>query len=245
MMSVFVVRAIYLFFEVAFDFDILAFFNNGHSWFVTIVMSVCVVGFVEEFVKASVGLSVAHKMDSEKNSSLLFMACAGSSLGFSVVENFQYYKEFGLSVLALRTFVSSSAHLFFVIVSAVLIAQILAKVNSDYKKILLIPFSVFIAAIFHGTFNYFVFYTEMATMNATVLALALVFLLGVYEAWIYLIRKEENYSFALTTCIKCRIIAFSKAKYCAFCGNKVNVLRKTTLLNSEDNSAQLLDNQDN
>lgn len=227
MLSVFVVRLFYLVFEVYFNFEMRSFLESGQSWVAILIMSICVVGFIEEFVKASVGLAVTNRMDTAPNTVLLFVTCTGSALGFSFVENFQYYKHYGASILISRIFVSSTAHLFFVAISALLLAKIIVKFKSDFKRMILLPLPVMVAALCHGTFNFFVFQNEVNDVSGVIIALTLLFVLGFYEAWLHLLSFDENLNFALTTCHKCSIIAFSKARYCAFCGTKVQVLRKT------------------
>lgn len=217
-------------FEFFFDFKIKTFLESGQSWVSILIMSIFVVGFIEESIKASVGLAVTNKMDATPNAILLFITCAGSALGFSIIENLHYYNYYGVSVLVSRTFVSSTAHLFFVSVSALLLAKIILKFESDFKRLMLLPIPVLLAATCHGIFNFFLLQNEMNQLSGILIALTMLFALGLYEFWLHILGTDKNLSFALTSCSKCSIIAFSKARFCAFCGTKIQVLRKANVI---------------
>lgn len=225
--AVFLTRFAYVLVELFLGYDLRSFLSGSSSWQYLLLASICVVGFIEEFLKTAVGMVVASLVDSERGSTVIFISLIGCALGFSLIENFHYYSNFGASVVVPRVLISATAHLFFAAVCSVIIAKAYAKKKSDYKISLRIIAGIAIASVIHGFFNFVVFYYEIVALNGVILSIIFVFLLGIYEAWIFVMKMDNEAMLCLTGCPGCGSIAFHRSRFCGMCGSRVNLLRKT------------------
>jgi len=120
--AIVVTRLVYLPVEFWLGSDLRTFISGPRSWWVTLLTSIGIIGFVEEGLKATGGLLASHYTEYMRRPTVIFMAMAGCALSFSLLENIQYYMVFGSSVVLPRIVISSSAHLFFACISAVFAA---------------------------------------------------------------------------------------------------------------------------
>ncbi len=231
--AVFLTRFAYLLVEFFLGYDLRSFLSGNHSWQYLLMASICVVGLIEEFIKTAVGMVVATLVDSERGSTVIFISLVGCALGFSLIENYHYYTNFGASVVVPRVLISATAHLFFAAVCSVIIAKAYAKKRSDCKISLRIIAGILVASVIHGLFNFMVFYYEIVALNGIMLSIMFVFLLGIYEAWISVMKMDEQKVLCLTGCPGCGSIAFHRSRFCSLCGSRVNVLRKTGMIVEE------------
>ena len=132
----------------------------------------CVVGFSEEFSKF-LGLrlySYNQKAFDEPLDGIIYAVMV--SMGFATVENVMYALKFhDMNVVILRMFLSVPAHASF----AIIMGYFVGKAKFDSKKSFGLMLTGLLAAIFfHGTFDFFIFWSQQpgADPNTTNTALA-------------------------------------------------------------------------
>lgn len=219
-------RLVYLPVEWFLGTDLRTFISIPREWWITFLASVAIIGLIEEVIKALAGLLVSHLVKFNRRSTVVFMAFSGVALGFSFLENIQYYSVFGAGVVLPRVFISTSAHLFFACMCASIAAGAIVRPRSDSTVSVRILLGILVAALLHGIFDFIVFKLNLQMLSGVVLSFAALFLLGIHEAWISVLKHDNQPREGLLICSGCGAFSLGRARFCNFCGNRVVLSRR-------------------
>lgn len=252
--TVLFVRGAFSFINFLSGFELRNFIAESHRWWIVLFANICVVGFLEELFK-SFGSSAAGLLcENDSGVAVVFMNYAGCALGFSFMENLQYFNAFGPEIILSRVFVGSIAHMFFSCITSKTV--ILAKIRSNkflnvaksgdnaemslYKSktaslfaAIGTMFGVMLSAIMHGSFNFFIFYFNIQSFNGFLLVVLSFFVLSIYNCWKTSLRLDMPDYMFISSCPKCGSVSFLPFKFCGTCGSRVNILRKFTFVVKE------------
>lgn len=219
--AIVVTRLVYLPIEFWLGSDLRTFISGPRSWWITLLTSVGVIGFVEESLKAAGGLIASHYAEFMRRPTVIFMAMAGCALSFSLLENIQYYMVFGFSVVLPRIIISSSAHLFFACISAAFAAGALSRKKADSVASVRILAGIAVAAAVHGLFDFIVFHFDIQAVSGLIISLVSLFWIGIYEAWLLVLKLDIPDEAKLTSCSSCGAFSLDRVRFCGFCGSRV------------------------
>lgn len=221
--AIVIVRFIYIPISAALGGDMRDFLAAPREWWITLIASIGIVGFIEEGIKAFVAHFVC--CINGKNGfrpTFVFLSFAGCALSFSLLENVQYYLAFGPSVVMPRVIVSSVAHLFFASICGYFSALGFKREKTAFVTSILIGLGIIIAAVLHGAFDFMLFHFTITATNGLVLCLIALFCYIIYEVWIKALINDLPQESFLAVCSKCRALTLEKIRFCPFCGYRVN-----------------------
>lgn len=218
--AIIVTRLVYLPVEIWLGSDLRTFISGPRSWWVTLLTSIGVIGFAEEGLKAAGGLLASHYTEYMRRPTVIFMAMTGCALSFSLLENIQYYMVFGSSVVLPRIVISSSAHLFFVCISAAVAAAALTR-KRDVVASARILAGIAVASAVHGLFDFIVFHFDIQAVSGLIISLVSLFWIGIYEAWLAVLKIDVPEEAKLTSCSSCGAFSLDRVRFCGFCGSRV------------------------
>jgi RsiW-degrading membrane proteinase PrsW (M82 family) len=220
--AILIARVCYVPIEMYLGTDLRTFISGPRSWWITLLTSIGVIGFVEEGLKAGGGLVASYQVSFLKRPAAIFMAFCGSALAFSLLENVQYYLVFGAGTVMPRIIVSSSAHLFFGCISSAVAAIALSRTTrADSVVSMRILLGILIAAIAHGFFDFLVFHFAVQAASGVIVSLVILFLFGIQEAWIAVLRADSQHEVGLMVCAGCGAFSIERSRFCGFCGSRV------------------------
>ncbi|PKL48490.1 MAG: hypothetical protein CVV42_09390 [Candidatus Riflebacteria bacterium HGW-Riflebacteria-2] len=223
--AILVTRVAYVPIEMYLGTDLRTFIAGPGNWWTTLLTSIGVIGFVEESLKSAGGLIAASQVSYLRRPALVFMAFAGCALAFSLLENIQYYLIFGAEIVLPRIIVSSSAHLFFACISSSVAAVAFSRsTRADSIVSVRILCGIVIAALAHGFFDFLVFHFDIQAASGVIVSLVVLFLFGIHEAWISVLRVDSPQEPGLMICSGCGAFSIERSRFCGFCGSRV--LRK-------------------
>lgn len=222
--AIFITRLVYVPVELYLGTDLRSFISGPRSWWVTLLTSIAIIGFVEEALKAAGGLIATANTSIMRRPTVIFMSFAGCALSFSLIENFQYYLVFGAAVVLPRIIISSTAHLFFACISSVIAAIALSRSRAESIISARILFGIVVSAVAHGFFDFLLFHFDIQALSGVIASLVSLFLLGIYEAWISVLRIDQLEGPSLNVCSGCGAFSLDCSRFCGFCGERV--LRK-------------------
>ncbi len=118
-----------------------------------ILLSFVVVGLTEELAKfvALIGYAYPRRAFNEPLDGIVYSVMI--SMGFATLENIIYADRFGLETTVLRAFTAVPAHAVFGVFMGYYVG--LAKFSNG-RKIILIATGVFLAAVIHGLYDFFI-----------------------------------------------------------------------------------------
>lgn len=220
--AILVARVAYVPIEIYLGTDLRTFISSPRSWWITLLTSIGVIGFVEEVLKSGGGLLAGYQVSYLKRPAAIFMGFAGSALAFSLLENIQYYLLFGAEIVLPRIIVSSSAHLFFACISATFAAVALSRTaRADSVVSLRILLGILLAAVAHGLFDFLVFHFDVQAASGVIVSLVILFLFGIQETWVMVLKVDSPPEDGLLICSGCGAFSIERSRFCGFCGSRV------------------------
>lgn len=134
-------------------FDVFLPLKNHYSIQQQFIKAFFVVGLTEEFSKYIIIRYVAQprKAFNEPFDGIIYAVMV--SMGFAATENIMYVLQGGYQVALLRAFTAVPAHATF----AILMGYFMGKAKFSNNKIILNFTGLFLAIIFHGTYDFFLF----------------------------------------------------------------------------------------
>lgn len=234
LVAIVVTRLVYVPVEILLGTDLRSFISGPRSWWVTLLTSVGIIGFVEESLKAAGSLVAIYQVEDMRRPAVVFMGFAGCALSFSLLENVQYYIVFGPTVVIPRIVISSTAHLFFASLCALISGAALSRRKAASVVSIRILAGISLAALVHGLFDFFVFHFDIQALSGIVVSLIALFWLGIYEAWIAVLKIDVPEDAKLTTCSSCGAFSLDRVRFCGFCGARVLVTRRNSSLKVTD-----------
>lgn len=221
-LAIVVIRFVYIPIEMYLGGDIRQFLATPRDWSITLIACIGIVGLVEEGFKALAAHIVccSGKQDGLR-STYIFMGFAGCGLGFSVLENIQYYIVYGPSVVLPRVLVSSVAHLAFACICSYFAMLAFRLVKAPFKTGLLLNIGILSAAILHGIFDFLLFRFSVTTIGGLMFAFVLLLLYLIFEIWIQALKNDIPPVNYLAVCNVCRALTIERIRFCPFCGNRV------------------------
>ena len=208
--------------EVLLGTGIKDYLQSDLSWWSLLLVSIGIVGLVEEGAKTAMGLIATYKISFKKRRpTAIFLGFAGCGIGFSAMENLQYYFAYGVEVILPRMVISTSAHLFFTCFCGIFVAVSFARNLSNSKLSLNIAIGTVLAAISHGIFDFLIFRLDLNDSLGLLLSLNAFFLYGIYEFWIKAKAEDLPEKEELLICSGCGAFCIGRARFCNFCGNRV------------------------
>lgn len=134
-------------------FDVVLPLKNHFSVQEQFIKAFFVVGLSEEFSKYIIVryVSQPRKAFNEPFDGIIYAVMV--SMGFVAVENLMYVMQGGMEVAILRAFTAVPAHATF----AVLMGYFMGKAKFSNSKVKLNFTGLFLAVIFHGTYDFFLF----------------------------------------------------------------------------------------
>lgn len=235
LVAIVVTRLVYVPVEIFLGTDLRSFISGPRSWWVTLLTSIGIIGFVEESLKAAGGLVAGYQVEYMRRPTVLFMGFAGCALSFSMLENVQYYIVFGPTVVIPRIIISSTAHLFFACLCAGISAAALSRKKTDYVVSARILGGISAAALAHGLFDFVVFHFDIQALSGIIVSVIALFLLGIYETWLAVLKMDIPDEAKLTTCSGCGAFSLDLVRFCGFCGSRVLCIRKNDSLKVSEN----------
>lgn len=215
-------RLVYLPIEIWLGSDLRTYISGPGAWWVTLLTSIGIIGFVEESLKTAGGLLASHYAEFMRRPTVIFMGMAGCALSFSLIENIQYFLVFGSSVVMPRIVISSSAHLFFACLSAFFAAAAAGyRKKSESTAAVRILSGIAAASLVHGFFDFFVFHFDIQAASGLIISLISVFWVGTYEAWLAVLKMDVPEEARLTTCSGCGAFCLDRVRFCGFCGSRL------------------------
>jgi RsiW-degrading membrane proteinase PrsW (M82 family) len=156
--SVFIVFGINRYFLDQFNFELTGEFFNDFLY------SVLKVGVVEEFAKLVPFLILLAFFRKQLNEPIDYLAfiCV-SALGFSATENVLYFQEHGPEIISVRAILSTVGHMF----DTALIGYGIIRYHFYSKKngVLRLLMFFFLAALAHGFYDVWLFYSKTFSMS--------------------------------------------------------------------------------
>src|SRR5690606_9580078 len=127
--------------------------HNRTSIFEQFIKAFFVVGLTEEFSKYIIVRYYAqpHKEFNEPFDGIVY--CVMVSMGFAATENIMYVFQSGYETALLRAFTAVPAHATF----AILMGYFVGKAKFGQNRIILNLTGLFLAALFHGAYDFFLF----------------------------------------------------------------------------------------
>lgn len=154
------------------------------------LFSILGIGLNEELCKLGGILIVFALLKRQINEPIDYLIYAGiTALGFSMVENYNYFYNHGLTIITSRTFYSALEH----IINSTIIVYGLYRVKLFHKgNFILNTLTAFVLAVFsHGLFDFFL--TESFLGFATPFLSLLIYLVGI-NFWIQMLNNANNFS---------------------------------------------------
>jgi len=220
--AILIARVSYVPIEMYLGTDLRTFISGPRTWWITLLTSIGVIGVIEESLKSAGGLLASYQVSFLKRPAAIFMAFGGSALAFSLLENIQYYLIFGAGTVMPRIIVSSSAHLFFGCISSTVAAIALSRAaRADSVVSMRILIGIFIAALAHGLFDFLVFHFDIQAASGIIISLVVLFLFGIQETWIAVLRVDSPPEAGLMICSGCGAFSIERTRFCGFCGSRV------------------------
>ncbi|WP_142785641.1 PrsW family intramembrane metalloprotease [Changchengzhania lutea] len=136
-----------------YGFDIILPLPNKTSIFQQFIKAFFVVGLTEEFSKYIIVRYYAQKNKAFNEPFDGIVYAVMVSMGFAITENIFYVIEGGYQVALLRAFTAVPAHATF----GILMGYYMGKAKFSKNRIGLNLFGLLLAALFHGTYNFFLF----------------------------------------------------------------------------------------
>jgi RsiW-degrading membrane proteinase PrsW (M82 family) len=136
-----------------FGFEFVLPLNNHYSIQAQFIKAFFVVGLSEEFSKYIIVryVSQPRKAFNEPFDGILYAVMV--SMGFAATENLMYVMQGGIEVAILRAFTAVPAHAAF----AIIMGYFMGKAKFSNNKVLLNFTGLFLAIIFHGAYDFFLF----------------------------------------------------------------------------------------
>lgn len=220
--AILIARVSYVPIEMYLGTDLRTFISGPRTWWITLLTSIGVIGLIEEGLKAGGGLVASYQVSFLKRPAAIFMAFSGSALAFSLLENIQYYLVYGATTVMPRIIISSSAHLFFGCISSAAAAIALSRTaRTDSVVSLRILVGILIAALAHGFFDFLVFHFDIQAASGIIVSLVVLFLFGIQEAWVAVLRVDSPHETGLMICSGCGAFSIERSRFCGFCGSRV------------------------
>lgn len=220
--AIVLVRLVYIPVEIYLGGDIRQFLSGSRKWYITLIACIGIVGFVEEGLKALAANGVCCLNGREGfRPTFVFMSFSGCALGFSILENIQYYVVYGPTVVLPRILISSVAHLAFACICSYFSSKAFTLGKAPFKTAVLLNIGIIAAAIFHGIFDYILFQYSFLTLSGLIIALVSLFLYTIYEVWIQALKNDLPPAGFLAVCSNCRALTVERIRFCPFCGNRV------------------------
>lgn len=220
--AILIARVAYVPLEMYLGTDLRTFIAGPRRWWITLLTSIGVIGFVEEGLKSGGGLLAGYQVTYLRRPTAVFMGFAGSALAFSLFENMQYYLIFGADIVLPRIIVSSSAHLFFACLSAAFAGVALSRSSrADSVVAMRILAGIAVAAVAHGIFDFIVFHFDIQAASGVIVSLVVAFIYGIYETWIAVLSVDSSPEPGLMICSGCGAFSIERARFCGFCGSRV------------------------
>lgn len=134
-------------------FDVFLPLENHYSIGQQFIKAFFVVGFTEEFSKYIIVryVSQPRKAFNEPFDGIIYAVLV--SMGFAATENIMYVLQGGYEVAILRAFTAVPAHATF----AILMGYYMGKAKFSNNKVVLNFTGLFLAILFHGTYDFFLF----------------------------------------------------------------------------------------
>lgn len=134
-------------------FDVLLPLENHYSIGQQFIKAFFVVGLTEEFSKYIIVryISQPRRAFNEPFDGIIYAVMV--SMGFAATENIMYVLQGGYEVALLRAFTAVPAHATF----AILMGYFMGKAKFSNNKIMLNFTGLFLAVVFHGMYDFFLF----------------------------------------------------------------------------------------
>jgi RsiW-degrading membrane proteinase PrsW (M82 family) len=136
-----------------FGFEFVLPLNNHYSIQEQFIKAFFVVGLSEEFSKYIIVryVSQPRKAFNEPFDGIIYAVMV--SMGFAATENLMYVMQGGMEVAILRAFTAVPAHAAF----AIIMGYFMGKAKFSNNKVLLNFTGLFLAILFHGAYDFFLF----------------------------------------------------------------------------------------
>jgi RsiW-degrading membrane proteinase PrsW (M82 family) len=136
-----------------FGFEFVLPLNNHYSIQEQFIKAFFVVGLSEEFSKYIIVryVSQPRKAFTEPFDGIIYAVMV--SMGFAATENLMYVMQGGMEVAILRAFTAVPAHAAF----AIIMGYFMGKAKFSNNKVLLNFTGLFLAILFHGAYDFFLF----------------------------------------------------------------------------------------
>ena len=134
-------------------FDVLLPLDNHFSIRQQFIKAFFVVGLTEEFSKYIIVRYVSQPRRAFNEPFDGIMYAVMVSMGFAATENIMYVLQGGYQVALVRAFTAVPAHATF----AILMGYYMGKAKFSNSKVLLNFTGLFLAVLFHGTYDFFLF----------------------------------------------------------------------------------------
>lgn len=224
-LAVFFVKLIYIPIGIYLGGQIHDFLYSTREWYIILIASIGIVGFVEEGFKA-LGAHIVccfNRTDGFRPT-FVFMSFAGCALSFSFLENLQYYYIYGASIVLPRIIVNSVAHLAFASICGYYSSIAFNLPKSPGKTAIFLNLGLLISSILHGIFDFLITRCNgfsIISLSGLIISLISVLIFIIYEIWIEALKHDLPPEGTLLICSSCRALTVERIRFCPFCGNRI------------------------
>lgn len=152
--------------------------------------TICAIGVNEELSKIIGVVIVFRLLRKHITEPIDYLVYAGvTALGFSVVENFKYFNNYGIQIISTRAFYSALVHI--INTSIIVYGFYRLKLFSKGNQLGNTVFAFIVSASSHGLFDFFLMNNFLGPI--TPVFSTLVYLIGI-NFWVQMLNNANNYS---------------------------------------------------
>ncbi len=206
--------------------DLRRLIEESDRIFEQLAACVGIIGPIEEGGKVFLLLAALAWLGLHTRPTAIFLASLGCGVGFALVENLDYYRLFGLEVLAMRSLLGTSAHCVFSSLSGFGLSRAFSpdsrrgqpRYRNGYAWLLV---GLFTASVVHGLFNVVAFRLSVRDSVLSLLVMVFAGLGFLYRFWIKMLKADRPGESEVWKCSECGLISEGKERFCPRCGERV------------------------
>ncbi len=194
---------------------------DSSSWLVQAAISIFLVGAIEEGAKLGGTLGILTWIGGLHRPPAAYLGCLAAGLGFSILENLDYYAQFGQATLLLRSLVSTTGHLVFSgLIGVTLGGALHWSQRRPMAGYLLLLGGYGAGMTCHGMFNLVAMTADPGVALPVLAGVLVVGLVLMYEGWHALLRLDRADGTAAWTCVRCGEPDEGPGRFCRKCGER-------------------------
>lgn len=185
-----------------------------------------IIGPIEETCKLLAVVGTVSLFGLQTRATAIFLTAVAVGIGFSMVENLDYFELYGFGVFALREVVSSTGHAIFSGIAGLGAAQALPLARSKKRMGALRGFLILLsglltASILHGSFNLVAFGLSSETSVPTLMITMFFGMTVLRSLWTRALVLDIPTTPIHWHCPQCETRRYGIERFCNACGARV------------------------